>query len=135
MTTAQIAQNRAKAIATTRANLGLNDNPTTWTYEQRQTYNKALANYIATNPDQFGALDLQIAEGVAAKPVDQLEDDSFDWAMFAKESTAPALEAAQSIGQGVFTAANLTKFLIPVAAIIAVVILLTAFARRTGAAK
>lgn len=135
MTSAQIAQNRAKAVASVRASLGLNDIPTTWTYEQRQTYNKALATFIATHPDQFGAQDLQTAEAVAAKPIDQLEDDSFDWGMFAVEATKPALDAAQSIGEGVFTVANLTKFLIPVTAIIALGILLFAFARRTGAAK
>jgi hypothetical protein len=119
MTAAQIATNRANAVASVRASLGLNNLPSTWTYAQRNAYNKALATYISTHPDQFASQDLINAEAVEKKQPGELEDASFDWGMFGAEAVKPAGDALQNVGKGVFTVANAMRWAIPVLAVLA----------------
>lgn len=129
--TASTAAARAEAVRVTRRALNLNDKPSSWTYEQRQAYNKALAGYIAARPDLFTAQDATTAGRIVAKPFEPLADASFDWGMFATEATAPIV----AVGEGVKTTLNLSSWLVPVAAVAAVLILLAGLAVRTGAAK
>ena len=68
LTADQLAANRQTAIANTRAALGLSNNVTTWTQEQRVTYNAALATVLSASPDQFSDQDLINAEYVKAHP-------------------------------------------------------------------
>ena len=78
-------ESRQKAIAAVRAQLGLNDYPSSWSYDQRVSYNKALAAYILQNPVGFTAADTNTAATTVNKSYADLEDDSFDWAMFGRE--------------------------------------------------
>lgn len=135
MTAAQIAANRAEAIKIVRAAQGLNDTPSSWTYDQRTRYNNALATYFLTHPEKFGSQDLNTAERVVKNPAQPLEDTSFDWGMFAAEAVKPAGDALKSVGDGAFTVAAMSRYVLPLAALVAVVILLKAFARQTGAVK
>ena len=133
LTADQLAANRQTAIANTRAALGLSNNVTTWTQEQRVTYNAALATVLSASPDQFSDQDLVNAEYVKAHPGEPLVDASLSLGDFATEATKPLTDAAQSVGSGFFTLANAAKWAVPLVAAIAVVILLFSFARKTGA--
>ena len=77
-------------IKIARAELGLNDVPSSWTYEQRTAYIKKLAGLIELNADQFTAAEVAHAIDVKSKAFPPLEDTSFDWAMFAGEVQANA---------------------------------------------
>ena len=51
MTADEISANRAAAVDQVKGQLGLSAiQPSDWTYDQRVTYNKALAAYIQQNP-------------------------------------------------------------------------------------
>jgi len=126
---------REAAAAAVRAQIGLPENRTLWTYEQRQRYIAALAAYIQSRPDQFSDQTLLNADYAAKKPAQALQDASFQWGDFAAETAKPLADAAQSVGQGALTTLNLTRWLLPASAIAASIILLLALARRSGAAK
>ena len=55
----------AAAVAETRAALGLNDVPSSWTYAERTAYNKARAARIQANPTAYSPESLTTAEAVA----------------------------------------------------------------------
>lgn len=133
MTSEQISQNRANAIASVRASLGLNNTPSSWTLDQRNTYNKSLATFIATHPEQFGTQDIENAEYVAKNPIGGLVDDSFQWTEFAAETVKPLSDSAVSVGQGVFSVLKASKWAIPVVVVIVVVLGLFAFRKRLAA--
>lgn len=135
MTAEQIAQNRADAIATVRAQLGLSSKaPADWTYEERVVYNKSLAAYIAARPEQFSDQDILSAEVVSKQQYTPLEDDSFDVGLFVSESFTPLANAAQSVGNGVLSVANAAKWAIPLGAAVVGVLLLVHLNRKLGAA-
>lgn len=107
---ATIDQNRADASALVRQQQGLSNDPSSWTYEQRVAYNKALAQYITSNPDQFDATDLKTAQTVStANTPPTLLDTSFDWGAFGDE----VINQASSINDSVnpFSEANRGKIL------------------------
>ena len=133
LTADQLAANRQTAIANTRAALGLSNNVSTWTQEQRITYNAALATVLSASPDQFSDQDLINAEYVKAHPGEPLVDASFSLGDFATEAAKPLTDAAQSVGSGFFTLANAAKWAVPLIGAALVVILLFSFARKTGA--
>lgn len=125
-TPAEITANRAAAIATVRAEMGLADAaPSTWSYEMRQAYNKRLATYIASRPELFAASEVATAAKIQAKPADDLEDDGFDFGLFADEvaNNAAELNPVPSLAKSL-------KWLLPVAGILALVFW---FAPRIGA--
>jgi hypothetical protein len=134
MTTTDQTARDAAALAV-RTQLGLPENRTLWTYEQRRSYIAALSTYVQSRPEQFSDQTLLNAEYAAKKPAQALEDDSFQWGDFAAETAKPLTDAAQSVGQGALTTLNLTRWLMPAAAVATVLILLTGLARRSGATK
>lgn len=78
-------QARAQAVATVRAQLGLNNTPSSWTYDQRTAYNKALSAYILARPAGFSSTDLGTAAHVASANYQPLENAGWSWAMFGSE--------------------------------------------------
>ena len=126
---------RLAAATAVRTQLGLPENRTLWTYEQRQRYIAALAAYIQTRPEQFSDQTLTNADYAAKKPAQALADASFQWGDFATETFKPLSDAALSVGDGVLTTLNLSRWIMPAAAIAGVLILLTGLSRRTGAIK
>ena len=135
MTPDQIASNRAAAVATVRAQQGLSNTPTDWTYDQRVAYDKALAAYILANAALFDSTEISIAETVSQQTYSPLEDDTFQWGEFAVDTFQPASDALQSIGSGVLTVANAAKWAIPVIAVIALVLLFEKNAARDSFIK
>lgn len=120
MTAAEI---RADAVALIRKLEGLDQKPpTTWTYEERVKYNARLAEYIASRPGDFTQSEINVAEWVAASPYQPLEDTSFDWGMFATESVRPVGEAAQAVGDGVFSVLRSARWAIPVLAVAGLIV-------------
>lgn len=72
MTNAQKVRQDAATIV--RGNVGLLDiPPAEWSFEQRISYNKALAAYIQSHPAIFTAGDLESARTVEARPYEPLE--------------------------------------------------------------
>ncbi len=103
------AEARAAAVATVRAQMGLDKlPPSEWLLEQRQAYNKALAAYILANPVGFTSQDAGTAAHVASTNYEPLSDTSFDWAMFgdavAEEAGKTAAGFKFSLGTGVVVA-------------------------------
>ncbi len=132
-TAEQIAANRAAAVQTVRAALNLSDRvPADWTYAERTGYNKALAAYIAARPEQFSDAELRGAEAVAKNNYTAIEDAGFDVGMFVAETVKPGIDAVKSVGEGVLTTAKAAKWVIPVVAGVAVVLLLVHFNRKLG---
>ncbi len=131
MTSEQIAANRKSAGNLVRYQLGLDTIPTAdWSYEQRVAFNKALATYIADHPNAFGTQDVLTAQTVAANEYTPMQDESFSISDFVSTTAANAAEPFVAIGDGVITTAKLARLAIPVAAIVAVVILLVSFNKR-----
>lgn len=136
MTADEIAANRAAAIATVRASLNLTDTqPSDWTYDQRTQYNKALATYIQSHPDQFSDQDALTADLVSKEMYPALQDTSFDTSMFVAETLKPATDALQSVGSGVLSIANAAKWALPLAAILVAGMLLMRANREIGGFK
>lgn len=127
-------ETRNTAVATVKARMGLaNVPPSQWSYDQRQAYLKALSAELIRVGANLPASEVAFARKVNASPTTSLEDASFDWGLFASESVRPLGEAAQSIGDGVFSVAKLAKWILPIGAVVASVILLKALSKRTGA--
>ncbi len=128
MTADEISANRAAAVDQVKGQLGLSAiQPSDWTYDQRVSYNKALAAYIQQNPGLFSATDETNAAAVAAKVDSPLDDNSFasDLAVFGDEFENQALRvggAVASVGNGVINALNLAKYGIPAVILIFVAI-------------
>lgn len=114
---------RALAVKNVRAQLGLSDTPSDWSYEQRTTYNHALADYIAARPAEFSDQDALNAALVSSTVYGPLDDASFDWAMLGAETVKPVGDALKSVGDGALTVANAAKWAIPLLAVLAVIIL------------
>jgi hypothetical protein len=122
MTPEQIQANRNTAAAYVRNQLKLSATPSDWTFEQRGQYNKALAAYIAANPDQFSAVDLTTATVVNSTTYSPLQDPGFSFGDFAAEFGSNVAAPFKAVGDGILTAANLTKYLIPLAFVGVVVV-------------
>lgn len=71
-----------------RARLGLSDTPSSWTFDERARYNKALAEEILRYPLSFTAQTLETAILVAGKDYGALGDSSFSWGEFGAETAA-----------------------------------------------
>lgn len=114
---------RIEAAEKTRATLGLSETPPhAWTYEERTAYNKALAAYIQSRPDEFTDQDLLTADLVSKQMYSALDDSSFQVGTFIAETVAPITDAAQAVGAGVLSTANAARWLIPVGAAIAALV-------------
>lgn len=111
MDAATAQANRDAAAALIRQQLGLPSAPSDWTYDQRNQYNKALAAYIAANPDQFTQQDQVTAHYVSTENYQALQDTSFDTSAFIADAFKPLGDAAQAVGNGVFGTLNLVKYL------------------------
>ncbi|HTJ77673.1 MAG TPA: hypothetical protein VL357_01635 [Rariglobus sp.] len=122
MTPEEIISNRQAAIATVRAQMGLSNTPSDWTYEQRVAYDKALAAYILANSSQFDATEISIANSVSSQTFSPLEDASFDWGAFGTETFQPLADAAQSVGSGILTVANAAKWAIPALVVVGIIL-------------
>lgn len=95
-TDANARANLRTAAGNVRAQLGLSDTPSDWTYDQRIQYNSVLAAYIQNLPAASFTPDIiQIAQGVQAsteeaQALGPLADTSFDWGEFADDAAANA---------------------------------------------
>lgn len=132
MTSTNSQSARETAIRDVRAQLGLSDVPSDWSYAQRNAYNKALAAYIAANPDKFTSQEILTAEIIAKNAYSALEDDSFDLGLFVSETVKPASDALQGVGNGVLTVANSAKWALPLAALGVGALLLLALNKKLG---
>lgn len=92
------------AIQYIREQLALNDVPSTWSYEDRIRYNKALAEFEQANPGIFPNSISSVVDNIAAKPYDPLQDDSFSFSMFTDEL---ANNANKALGFSFLTLRNL----------------------------
>lgn len=95
---------KAEAIAYIRDQLALNDVPSTWSYEDRERYNKALAEFEKANPGVFPDSISSTVDRIATKPYDPLQDDSFSFSAFGDEVLNNANKA---IGFSFLTLRNL----------------------------
>jgi hypothetical protein len=94
-------------------------------YEQRTAYISALSEIIAKNSASFAPATVATAQAVLAKSYSPLQDTSFDWEQFRGlliDETLAVGAAAASVGEGVKTGLNLTRYLIPAALVVAVAI-------------
>lgn len=126
------------AIAQIISNLGLSQDRSEWTYDERLAFNNALAKYIAANPELFSAQDNANALISLNRNNAALSDNSFtsNFADFFSNLEDEAISAGESvagIGQGVLNFASLSRWLIPLAGIAVVVILLWGFKKKQGA--
>lgn len=127
---------RDAAISKVRAALGLtNLHPGDWTHDQRLAYNAALSAEIIRRSADFPAAEVAVARQINANPTPRLEDAGFDFGMLATETLRPITDAAQSVGDGALSVANMSRWLLPLAALAFVVIFFTGHARRSGAIK
>jgi hypothetical protein len=129
-----INDNRAAAIASVRDQLGLSSDPSSWSYDERVNYNKALAGYIAAHPNDFNATDAATAGIVgAADTPTQLLDTSFDWSAFGTEVWNQAASINDSVNP--FSPANRGKLLWIAVAIGALYLLLPRILESVGRGK
>jgi len=133
MTSEQITANRKSAGNLVRYQLGLDlIAESDWTYEQRTAFNKSLAAYIAAHPNAFAASDLVTAQQVTTNQYTPLQDSSFDAGEFLSTTAANAAAPFQAIGDGIITTANAARWVIPLFAAGAVVLLLLALNKKVG---
>ncbi len=113
------------AKANVRAALGLSENSSTWTNAEQIAYNKALATYIAGNPDSFSDAQVTAANAVINRDYGTSPDTSFTSSLsefgsaFVDEAIS-AGEAVGGIGNGVLNLASLMRWLVPVTGIVLV---------------
>lgn len=129
---------RDQAFAYIRSTLGLNDTPSSWTYDERISYNRALSQYISANPQIFTATDLENASAVLNQNPTALTDESFfgevgDFASAFGDEVVSAADQVGGIGRGILSLAGAASWLIPVVGVIMVIILLFAFRKKVGA--
>lgn len=106
---------KAEAIATVRAQLGLDSKPVSeWTYEERTNYNHVLANFLLANPESFSPADVQTITGIANKVYDPLQDASFSLTDF-------GAEVANNVKNASFLGFATLRNLLYVAVVVAVV--------------
>lgn len=90
--------NNPEAIAMIREQLNLNDEPSSWSYEQRFKYNQTLAAYEAANPGLFPASSVVALNNITNKDFDPLVDDSFSFSAFGDEMLNQANVKLNSFG-------------------------------------
>lgn len=140
LTDANFAANRATLSANIKASLSLPDDVSSWTYDQRISYNKAFAAGILAHPDSFSATDLNTANVVTAEAPSALDDTSVsaDLSAFGSAVTDNVVAAGAQvagIGTGVLNLASLAQYVIPVAGLVIVGVLLLGFYKKHGTAK
>lgn len=137
LTADQISANRKTLSNLLRSQMSLPDNASDWTYSQRVDYNKAFAAYVLAHPDSFGTQDETTAQVITQEQPQDLSDTSLSANIEAFGSavldnvTAAGADVA-GIGQGVLNTASLAKYLIPVAAVVALGILLLGLKKRVA---
>lgn len=77
--------NMRTASANVRRQLGLSDQPGTWTYEQRVSFNKELAAEVLRYPNSFTDDTVASARAISDKTYASLSDASIDWGAFAAD--------------------------------------------------
>lgn len=107
-------------------------------YAYRERYATELAKIILRYPDRFDALTLANARReLGDTPNAPLEnytatDAAKDFATGAADGVGSIVTAAAGVGEGVKSTLNLSRWLIPAAAVVALVIVLRNFARSTS---
>ena len=129
---------RAQVVSALRQQMGLNNDPSSWSYDEAQQYRLTLAAYIQQNPGQFTAQDQTVASGVISAGMNPLDDTSVwsDLDTFESAFADSALAAGQKIagiGQGVLNTASLAQYAIPIALVIIAAIWLRGFNQRQAA--
>ena len=118
-----------------RSNLGLSEDLSGWTFDERQAYMQAIAAYIQANPGEFNANSVGLAGQVSSAGPQQLLDNSPSAAVtqFEDEFLNNVVQAGNQVagvGQGVLSTFSLAKYIIPLSAVAVVVILLFAFKKK-----
>lgn len=113
---------RTLAIQTVRADLGLSNTPSDWTYNERVKYNKALADYITAHASEFPPQDLAVAQDIAAQTASPLADNGLlsDLGTFGSAFGDELLSAGEkvgAIGTGVLDSVSAVGKLLPVAVV------------------
>ena len=91
LTDEQIAANRKSAMNLALSKSGLTDvQKSDWTYDQRATYNKALADIILQYPDRFGTQDVSTAHDVKQADYSPLANADFSFSDFGLEVASNA---------------------------------------------
>lgn len=127
-----------QAQAYIRATLGLSDDVSSWSYDDRIAYNKALATYIAQNASSFPAQSVGTANAVLNEHASALQDTGFlsDLSVFGSALGDEVLNAGDSVagvGRGILSTLSSASWLIPLAAFIVVGILLFGFYKKQTA--
>jgi hypothetical protein len=106
------------------------------TYDQRVAFDKALADYIIAHPAAFSDATVATARIVAGHKLTPLEDSSFDWEAFSSAVVDNGItlgDRVADVGRGVAATASLAKWVLPVAALVAVALILLGLRRKVGA--
>jgi hypothetical protein len=113
------------------------ENRDRWTAAQRSAYLAGLAEFRQRNPGLFTAAELQAAANYASAAAQR--DPEFN---LVREFGAALVETVEEraaqvsgVGEGIFSALSLTRWLIPAALIAAAVILLRNLSAATSAPK
>ena len=104
-------------------------------YEQRGEFSRRLAAKILAYPDRFTAETVATAQAIAGRTLDPLADASFSWSDFSSAVTDNALAIGDSVadvGRGVTGTLSSVKWLLPLAAVVAVGILIVGFKRKVA---
>jgi len=107
---------------------------TTLSYDERVTFDKAVAAYIVAHPAAFLPATVATAQFVTGQNLTPLQDASFDLGSFVSETVANGTKPFVAVGDGVLSVANASKWAIPAVAVVVVIIGLLALFRRSGAA-
>lgn len=111
MTAEQSRLNMKTAAANVRAAMGLPEDRTRWTYEQRNAYLRQLAEYVLRFPQSFTPETLATAQSVAGKTFQPLDDTSLDWGEFREEVIANGAALATFSGKTIIVLGAVAAFL------------------------
>ena len=137
--TDQQRRNLDSAMRLAASRVGWTGPTTKIPYELNEKYVTELAKIIVANPARFDDVTLATAKKeLGDTPNAELEeytlgDAAGDFASGAADGVGSVVQSVAAVGEGVKTTLNLTRWLIPLAAVVALIIGLKALAARSGA--
>ena len=117
---------RAEAVQTVRAAQGLTDlAPSDWSYDQRVSYNQALAALIAQNASSFPPQEVEVARAIQAETVSPLADTSVsaDLGAFGSaflDNVEKAGDSVADVGRGALAGISIAGMAIPLLVVVGV---------------
>lgn len=127
---------QAKAYALRQAGVKW-ENLAKWSDAERRAYLRAIGEFREKNPQMFSLAEQGAAKNyLAAAARGPVKISYLDATVDALgETLGDAGNSVAGVGQGIFATLKLGQWLIPAAAVAAVLVLLVALAKKTGAAK